>query len=205
MKVWFFCLVVSLAGVASMAVAQVDPAAPLTLSPPATDQAIEFSDSEQLGDGMVGESSLEPSANLVETRFGDWFQVCVEGSEPLRCEVIQSLQMQTEQGLGLLLQTVFALTDQGLLVVQKTLPNGLDLRPGIAIQFGDFAEFNQPYMTCAANGCAVVYAFTETQLTQLLSSEEARIGFRPLNSEQTLVLDLSLDGLAEALQPLINP
>ena len=90
-------------------------------------------------------------------------------------------------------------------MVQKTLPNGLDLRPGIAIQFGDSPEFAQPFLTCSEIGCTVVYALSDQMISQLLTAEDARIGFRPLNSDQTLVLEISFDGLAQALDTVLNP
>lgn len=195
-----FAILVMACGWGFGAQAQMSEPAPLSLSPQDT---IELNDPEQLSSGT--ESSLQQRADLVETRFGDWFQICVADASPRRCEVVQTMQMQTEEGLAQLLQTVFARADQGLLVVQKTLPNGLDLRPGIAIQLGEFPEFNQPFLTCSSAGCTVAYAFTADQVEQLLSVQDARIGIRPLNSEQTLVIEMSFDGLADALEPLLNP
>lgn len=182
--------------------AQTTEPVPLSLSPQDT---TELSDVDQLGEGVAPGSPQVTGVNVEEARFGDWFRVCTTGVSPRRCEVIQSMQMQTEEGLGQLLRTVFSRTDQGLLVVQKTLPNGLDLRPGIAIQFGDSPEFAQPFLTCSEIGCTVVYALSDQMISQLLTAEDARIGFRPLNSDQTLVLEISFDGLAQALDAVLNP
>lgn len=142
------------------------------------------------------------SIALKETRFDDWFKVCPEQESAGLCRVMQTMEMQTEQGSVRLLQTVLAPTADNKMIMEMTLPLGLDMRPGIVIQIGDLPEFKQSYLTCAQSGCLVITELTEERLSALKKSMQAKVGFKSLNSDQTIVLELSLKGISKALASL---
>lgn len=135
------------------------------------------------------------------TQYQDWVGICTEVQGQQRCEIQQTLDMENEQGsMRLLSATVNKLEDQ--LIMQLLLPLGLDLRPGIAMQIDEAEEFTAPYLTCVQEGCLVAVLLDDARVSAMRAGQVARVGFRPFDTDQTLVVEMSLMGFTRASQSL---
>lgn len=136
-------------------------------------------------------------ADARTTTFQDWVSVCrtVQGVE--RCHISQNLYLENEQGSNRLLQATVGKLDGGN-VLQLILPLGVDLRPGIVFKIDEEEEFAAPYITCMQEGCVVAIGLDQTLWRTLRGGAVAKIGFRPFNTEQTVVLEMSLLGFTRA-------
>lgn len=153
-------------------------------------------------DTVVEETIVEETVQLEfdETQFSDWFRVCAKNMPDLPCQVVQVMEMDNEQGKTRLLESVLMRANEDVIVLQMVLPLGVDIRPGIALQIGQEAEFTQPYLTCVPAGCLTVMEVTPERMQQLKSNDVMKLGFRPANTDQTIVLDVSLRGFTEAVE-----
>lgn len=133
------------------------------------------------------------------TEYQDWMGICADVQGQQRCEIQQTLNMENEQGNTRLLRaTVSKLENQ--LILQLLLPLGLDLRPGIVMQVDEGAEFTAPFLTCIQEGCLVAVPLDDTRLSAMRAGQVAKVGFRPFNTDQTLVVEMSLMGFTRASQ-----
>ncbi len=137
-----------------------------------------------------------------ETQFGDWFRICAKDMPEAPCQAVQVMEMDNDEGKSRLLESIVMRPNPEVLVMQLLLPLGVDIRPGIALQIGDEAEFTQQYLTCVPAGCLVVMELSPERLAQMQQHEIMKLGFRPANTEQTVVLDISLQGFSDAIDGL---
>ncbi|QEW06787.1 invasion associated locus B family protein [Nitrincola iocasae] len=133
------------------------------------------------------------------TAYQDWVGICAEVQGQERCEIQQVLNMENEQGNTRLLRATVSKLDNQL-IMQLLMPLGLDVRPGVVMQVDEGEEFSAPFLTCVQEGCLVAIPLDESRLTALRSGSVAKVGFRPFNTDQTLVLELSLMGFTRASQ-----
>lgn len=133
------------------------------------------------------------------TEYQDWVGICAEVQGQERCEIQQILDMENEQGNSRLLRaTVSKMNNQ--LIMQLLLPLGLDVRPGVVMQVDAGEEFGAPFLTCIQEGCLVAVPLDESRLAAMRAGSAIKVGFRPFNTDQTLVLEISLMGFTRASQ-----
>lgn len=133
----------------------------------------------------------------VITEYQDWIGVCAEVAGQERCEIQQTLNVENEQGLSRLMRATVSLMD-GQRVMQFLLPLGLDLRPGIVMQIDEGEEFKSGFLTCVQEGCLVAFPLDDSRLQQMRAGKALKLGFRPFNTDQTLVIEASLMGFTRA-------
>lgn len=133
------------------------------------------------------------------TEFQDWIGVCADIQGQERCEIQQTLNMENEQGNARLLRTAVNFIDNQL-VMQLVLPLGLDLRAGIVMQIDEGEEFGSGFLTCVQEGCLVAFPIDNERLAALRAGSQMKVGFRPFNTNETLVLEVSLMGFTRASQ-----
>lgn len=133
------------------------------------------------------------------TEFQDWVGVCADIQGQERCEIQQTLNMENEQGNARLLRTSVNFIDNQL-VMQLLLPLGLDLRAGIVMQIDEGEEFGSGFLTCVQEGCLVAFPLDNDRLAALRAGNQMKVGFRPFNTNETLVLEISLMGFTRASQ-----
>lgn len=135
------------------------------------------------------------------TEYRDWISVCAERAGAERCEIRQVLSIETEDGQApLVVATVARLDDQ--LVLQLVLPLGLDLRPGVVMAVDDQPDRPAPVLTCLQNGCLSALALDAGFMAEMRAGRSLRLGFRPFNTDQTIVVELSLAGFTRASQTI---
>lgn len=133
------------------------------------------------------------------TEYQDWVGICAEVQGQERCEIQQILDMENEQGNSRLLRaTVSKMNNQ--FIMQLLLPLGLDVRPGVVMQVDAGEEFGAPFLTCIQEGCLVAVPLDESRLAAMRAGSAIKVGFRPFNTDQTLVLEISLMGFTRASQ-----
>lgn len=133
------------------------------------------------------------------TEYQDWVGVCADIQGKERCEIQQTLNMDNEQGSARLLRASLNMMDDQL-VLQLLLPLGLDLRAGIVMQIDEGEEFGSGFLTCVQEGCLVAFPLDETRLAAMRAGRVTKIGFRPFNTNETFVLEMSLMGFTRASQ-----
>lgn len=138
-----------------------------------------------------------PAVEPTRSEHGDWVTLCID-QPTKRCQVLQTIDVENEQGQGRLLETAVQLADDGNLIIQWLLPLGVDLRPGIVVKVDEQPEFNASYLTCVQNGCVVVAPMDAARLAQFRAGTTAKLGFRSINNAQNLAIDISLKGFTAA-------
>ncbi|WP_052063576.1 invasion associated locus B family protein [Nitrincola sp. A-D6] len=133
------------------------------------------------------------------TEYQDWVGICADVQGQERCEIQQVLNMENEQGNTRLLRATVSKLDNQL-IMQLLLPLGLDVRPGVVMQVDEGVEFGAPFLTCVQEGCLVAVPLDDNRLTAFRSGSVVKVGFRPFNTDQTLVVELSLMGFTRASQ-----
>ena len=133
------------------------------------------------------------------TEYQDWVGICAEVQGQERCEIQQVLNMENEQGNTRLLRATVSKMDSQL-IMQLLLPLGLDVRPGVVMQIDEGEEFGVPFLTCVQEGCLVAVPLDERRLAAMRAGSAVKVGFRPFNTDQTLVLEISLMGFTRASQ-----
>ncbi|GAA0692601.1 hypothetical protein GCM10009104_19700 [Marinobacterium maritimum] len=133
-----------------------------------------------------------PQAAQAET-FGDWRVDC-QGEQ---CQAVQQLFVgEGEQRSRVLSASVLKIKEQR--VLQMVLPLGVDLRPGVVIRIDESEEQHFAYTTCVKDGCVVLISLNDRLYAGMKAGKTMKAGFRPFNSEQTLVVELSLSGFTKA-------
>lgn len=125
--------------------------------------------------------------------IGDWNLIC----ENDKCQAVQQLFVTTEEARSRVL-SASVVQIQTQKVLQLVLPLGLDLRPGIVVRVDESEEQHFPVTTCINDGCVVLMSLTDALYGSLKAGNKMKVGFRPFNSEQTLVVEASLKGFTKA-------
>jgi len=145
-------------------------------------------------------SAAEPQWRLKATH-GQWGVMC-NVANPNDCRAAQTQNSSDENSPGRLLQVLLTSENDRTFGI-LTLPFGVDLRAGIALQIDGGSQFNGTIITCLPDGCQSIVEFDQSAILQLTAGTTMRVGFRPWGQESsTLVIDVPLDGVAQALSEL---
>ena len=133
---------------------------------------------------------------------GKWEVICATLGGKEQCQAVQVLQMTGEGEAAAtgrrLLRVVAQRGAQGM-VFSFELPLGLDLRPGMVYQIDANAEAALPFLVCTPGGCVASTLLSDELRQQLRAGKQMKVGFRPLGSENVMVVEVSLDGVTKAL------
>lgn len=149
----------------------------------------------------AGGSAWAQQQQPTTTTFQDWVSVCQTVAGTQRCHIMQNVLLENEGTTSRLLQSTVGKLGENL-VMQLLLPLGVDLRAGIAIKIDEHEELRSGYHTCLQDGCIAMIGVDEALLGKLRNGMVAKVGFRPFNTEQTLVLEMSLKGFTRASQTI---
>lgn len=139
----------------------------------------------------------------VKTTYGKWGLLCNQAN-PSDCRAAQTQNYADEKNQGRLLQVLLAV-ENGRTFAVMTLPFGVDLRAGIALQLDSADEVKGAYTTCLPDGCQSVVELDEKLLGQFRTAKIMKVGFRPWGGDQkTFVVEVPLDGANDALAALKN-
>jgi invasion protein IalB len=149
----------------------------------------------------------EPSRQLtsepIVTEHDDWISRCVKPVDSNEfCEAIQVILINRDQVSGRVLETSLRRLNEKEIVMQFVLPFGVDLRPGVAFRIDENEERKAGFLTCLQQGCLVQMLVNDNLMTELKDGSQARLGFRPLGSPETVVVEISLKGFSASTKRL---
>jgi len=177
--------------------------APVSADEVAPAPSLQFDDPDALA--VTPELPAQPQWEIAATH-GDWLIAClqnpVEPDAPPPCRMIQTLDMEADEQRVRLLEISIQLLDDGVHLVQMAFPQGVDLRPGIAMQIDDGDQFDAPYSVCVQGSCQVIANLGDDVVEQLRTGLVLRVGFRFFGEEQTVALEASLNGSHAAFADL---
>ena len=136
------------------------------------------------------------------TRFDDWISVCAERDGAERCEIRQVLSVDGKDGKTPIMVASVAKMSAGKLALQLVLPLGIDVRPGVVMAIDEKAERPAPVLTCVQSGCISMVELDDAFGSELRAGRKMKVGFRPFNTDQTMVVELSLAGYSKASQTI---
>lgn len=137
------------------------------------------------------------------TKHDDWISRCVKPVDADEfCEAIQVILINREQVSGRVLETSLRRLNDDQIVMQFVLPFGVDLRPGVAFRIDENEERKAGFLTCLQQGCLVQMLANKELLAELKKGTMAKLGFRPLGSEETVVVEISLKGFSASTNNL---
>ncbi|TAG31551.1 MAG: invasion associated locus B family protein [Rhodobacterales bacterium] len=137
---------------------------------------------------------------LSET-YGDWVVSCQQANAtsgmPTRiCQMSQELRQREGNQLLLLI----AITPSDTAAPRATLvaPFGLKLSEGAAVAVGDKTIANAPFDTCLPAGCIAYLDLNPDAMDSLLTGEVAQVVLMPTQSQERLLIEISLAGFTTA-------
>lgn len=136
------------------------------------------------------------------TRFDDWISVCTERDGVERCEIRQVLSVDGKDGKTPVMVATVAKMSAGKLALQLVLPLGIDVRPGVVMAIDEKTERPVPVLTCVQSGCVSIVELDDALGSDLRAGRKMKVGFRPFSTDQTMVVELSLAGYANASQTI---
>ena len=136
-------------------------------------------------------------------KHDDWMSRCVKPVDADEfCEAIQVILINREQVSGRVLETSLRRLNDDQIVMQFVLPFGVDLRPGIAFRIDENEERKAGFLTCLQQGCLVQMLANRELMAELKKGTTAKLGFRPLGSEEIVVVEISLKGFSASTNNL---
>jgi invasion protein IalB len=136
------------------------------------------------------------------TPFDDWISVCAERDGAERCEIRQVLSVDGKDGKTPILVATVTKMSGGKLALQLVLPLGIDVRPGVVMAVDEKTERPAPVLTCLQSGCVSALELDDAFGSELRAGKKMKVGFRPFNTDQTMVVELSLAGYGKASQTI---
>lgn len=148
-----------------------------------------------------------------------WKKICPppaqEAQTPTKraCHIVQQLYLNkkdedgTQKTAGRLLGlAVFHREDTSTkkrktyLIVQ--MPLGVDLRPGAVLKVDEGKDIPLEFLQCTASGCDASLVLDASLLRSFRLGNRLLIGFRPMSTSKTVVVEASLKGFTKALRQL---
>lgn len=138
---------------------------------------------------------------VTRNSYQDWQSICVEQQDVTNCQITQTMQVEKDGQVSFAMRiTLFKQAEN--IVMEVTLPLGLNLQSGIALQVDESNEINVPFVTCVAQGCAATIAADEKLLKLLREGTTLKVAFRPFAQAEGILLNASLRGFTGAIQVL---
>ncbi len=148
-------------------------------------------------------SQAAPAAPIewvLNKTFEKWGLICNKANAK-DCRAVQTQNYDNAATKGRLLQAVVSVErDRTFLIL--TLPFGVDLRGGLVARIDENEEVKSVFMTCLPDGCQSIIELDAKLLSQFVSGKLMKVGFRPWGGENTLVVDVPLEGAKEAVAAL---
>lgn len=162
------------------------------------------------GFGAIGqETKVAPQEGptaLSET-YQDWVVNCQQvGAKPdgtvtRSCQMIQELS-QKNNNQRVLLVSIVPEVDGAVPRATIIAPFGLKLSQGLGLFVGDDNIATAPFATCLPAGCVAYLDLDSAMLDTLQKGEVVNIVSQPLQSEEPLVIAVSLAGFTAAWKRL---
>lgn len=137
---------------------------------------------------------------VLSSTFDKWGFICNKVNAK-DCRAVQTQNYDNAETKGRLLQAMVGV-EQGRTFLTLTLPFGVDLRGGVVARIDENEEVKSVFVTCLPDGCQSILELDAKLLAQFDSGKIMKVGFRPWGGENTLVVDVPLDGAKAAIAAL---
>lgn len=143
---------------------------------------------------LANEEGAQPERKV----FGDWFTLCAKPQNI--CTMNQIQFVNNENGRSQILHAHISKNPQKpeQLIMQLILPLGVVLPAGILVKIDKGKEIQLPYHTCTPKGCIAAMPLPDERYQLLRKGNEALVGFRPIGTDKTAVIKISLNGFTKA-------
>lgn len=140
----------------------------------------------------------DPAAGGLDVQvFGDWTLRCLAAG----CDMIQVLT-ERENGVQVGSLSIAYSTEQARSAVQIVAPLGVHLPTGLTISADDLMVAGVRFTRCEVQGCFVEARLGDDMLAAMRAAPSMTLGFG-LDVEQTVSVDVGLDGFTEAYDALL--
>jgi invasion protein IalB len=149
-------------------------------------------------------AQFQPTATAGErpTRheeFADWAVICSEETGPASCAIVQN-HVRGETRQRLFRVQLQRLSQESVSAVLIT-PLQVHLRQGIVLQVDDIEPVQITYSGCRPEHCQATAQLSNDFIGMLLRAQTSRAAYRTADG-QTVTVNISVDGLADALAAL---
>lgn len=138
-------------------------------------------------------------------QHGNWVLRCQRPPLPAVCQVVQALTFEDQSGTTHTLELLFQPNPLGTLDMVVGVPLGLDLQAGIALRADEAEQVPLLYTTCTPEICQAQGLLNTEQANPLEQGETLRLGFLPYGTQQTLVVEIPLEGFSQAIEAARAP
>ena len=145
-------------------------------------------------------SPAAPIEWVLSNTFDKWGFICNKVNAK-DCRAVQTQNYDNAETKGRLLQAMVGV-EQGRTFLTLTLPFGVDLRGGVVARIDENEEVKSVFVTCLPDGCQSILELDAKLLAQFDTGKIMKVGFRPWGGENTLVVDVPLDGAKAAISAL---
>lgn len=137
---------------------------------------------------------------VLNKTFEKWGLICNKANVK-DCRAVQTQNYDNTATKGRLLQAMVGV-EKDRTFLTLTLPFGVDLRGGLVARVDENEEVKGVFMTCLPDGCQSIMELDAKLLAQFAGGKMMKVGFRPWGGENTLVVDVPLDGAKAAVAAL---
>lgn len=138
-----------------------------------------------------------PEASRRDT-YQDWVLVCFPTDAGEACSLQQAF-VQQDTGRPILRAIVRRLPNAENAIMIVTVPLGVDLRKGAALQVAEEQFINGlTYTMCLQDGCRLQFQLTQESLDAMRTADQGRLIFGRPNQQQNIGVPVSFSGFAEA-------
>lgn len=131
--------------------------------------------------------------------FADWALICTEGAESKSCAIVQNhVHGETRERL---FTVQLRRGSHEAVNVALVTPLQVLLRQGIILQVDELEPVQIPFSECRPGLCQATAQLSNEFLGRLVRAQEARAAYQTAGG-QTVTVNISKDGLAEALAAL---
>jgi invasion protein IalB len=131
--------------------------------------------------------------------FADWVLICGDEAGPANCAIVQN-HVFGETRQNLFRVQLQRLSQESVSAVLIT-PLQVHLRQGIVLQVDDIEPVQITYSGCRPEHCQATAQLSNDFVGMLLRAQTSRAAYRTADG-QTVTINISVDGLADALAAL---
>ncbi len=135
------------------------------------------------------------------TAFEDWIVECEKAGDKQKCFISQTLNVKDSKG-RLVKASIGYLGQNDEPTVVVLLPLGIWLPAGAAFKVGDMPQASMIIQQCTPQGCVATAPLKPEHIKALGTGKTLSFGMQPAGSKETLVVGVSIKGLAAGLSAL---
>lgn len=153
------------------------------------------------GGSVQAQTQSQPQESVqTQTQATGWQKRCIDDKKE-QCELFQAVIIGDGKQKMRLLDVAISQQSEGDIMLGMTLPLGVTLVQGVALQFDDADAIQMPFLKCHANGCFLLSKITSEILSKFKKGNLLNVYFFD-SANKKVKLVLSLDGFTAAFKDL---